>query len=133
MGERFEDADEAYKTVMKTGVGQRLAKQAVELVQTARTTDHLLDGRRFDTFVRQDRQRGRSQQDRPAGRAVVGTRRVACSMRRRGSDLRGQSSETRELEDDIMSSKKPIHEIRLGRIKAAIWENEAENGDPLRT
>ncbi len=27
-----------------------------------------------------------------------------------------------------MSSKKPIHEIRLGRIKAAIWENEAENG-----
>jgi hypothetical protein len=31
MGERFEDADEAYKTVIKTGVGQRLAKQAVEL------------------------------------------------------------------------------------------------------
>jgi hypothetical protein len=27
-----------------------------------------------------------------------------------------------------MSSKKPIHEIRLGRIKAAIWENEGENG-----
>ena len=33
MAERFEDADEAYKMVMKTGVGQRLAKQAVELVQ----------------------------------------------------------------------------------------------------
>jgi len=27
-----------------------------------------------------------------------------------------------------MSSNKPIHEVRLGRIKAAIWENEAENG-----
>ena len=27
-----------------------------------------------------------------------------------------------------MSSKKPIHEIRLGRIKAAVWENETENG-----
>jgi hypothetical protein len=27
-----------------------------------------------------------------------------------------------------MSSKKPIHEIRLGRIKAAVWENEGENG-----
>ena len=27
-----------------------------------------------------------------------------------------------------MSSKKPIHEIRLGRIKAAVWENKAENG-----
>lgn len=25
-------------------------------------------------------------------------------------------------------TKKPVHEIRLGRIKAAIWENEAENG-----
>ena len=28
----------------------------------------------------------------------------------------------------MMSSNKPIHEVRLGRIKAAIWENEAENG-----
>ena len=25
-------------------------------------------------------------------------------------------------------SKKPIHEIRLGRIRAAIWENETSNG-----
>ena len=25
-------------------------------------------------------------------------------------------------------SKKPVHEVRLGRIKAAIWENETENG-----
>jgi hypothetical protein len=31
MGERFADPDEAYKAVMTTGVGQRLAKQAVEL------------------------------------------------------------------------------------------------------
>lgn len=30
-------------------------------------------------------------------------------------------------ENEIMS-KKPVHEIRLGRIKAAIWENETENG-----
>lgn len=27
-----------------------------------------------------------------------------------------------------MSENRPIHEIRLGRIKAAIWQNEAENG-----
>ena len=27
-----------------------------------------------------------------------------------------------------MPSKKPVHEIRLGRIKAAIWENETEGG-----
>ena len=25
-------------------------------------------------------------------------------------------------------SKKPVHEVRLGRIKAAIWENETQNG-----
>ena len=24
--------------------------------------------------------------------------------------------------------KRPVHEIRLGRIKAAIWENETQNG-----
>ena len=33
MGEQFEDADEAFKTVIKTGVGQRLARQAVELAR----------------------------------------------------------------------------------------------------
>ncbi len=39
MSERFEDSDEAYKAVMKTGVGQRLAKQAVELaLQQGRLT-----------------------------------------------------------------------------------------------
>ena len=26
------------------------------------------------------------------------------------------------------AKKRPVHEIRLGRIKAAIWENETENG-----
>ena len=25
-------------------------------------------------------------------------------------------------------SKKPVHEVRFGRIKAAIWENETQNG-----
>jgi len=32
-----------------------------------------------------------------------------------------------EMEDTNMS-KKPVHEIRLGRIKAAIWKNETQNG-----
>lgn len=32
-----------------------------------------------------------------------------------------------EREDSEMP-KKPVHEIRLGRIRAAIWENETENG-----
>ncbi len=27
-----------------------------------------------------------------------------------------------------MANNKPVHEIRLGRIKAAIWENETQNG-----
>jgi hypothetical protein len=26
------------------------------------------------------------------------------------------------------SANKPVHEIRMGRIKAAIWENETQNG-----
>ncbi len=33
MSERFEDAEEAHNAVMKTGIGQRLAKQAVELAR----------------------------------------------------------------------------------------------------
>ena len=31
-----------------------------------------------------------------------------------------------------MSSKKPIHEIRLCRIKAAIWENQADSDAGIR-
>lgn len=26
------------------------------------------------------------------------------------------------------AKQKPVHQIRLGRIKAAIWQNETENG-----
>lgn len=26
------------------------------------------------------------------------------------------------------ASKAPVHEVRLGRIKAAVWENSTENG-----
>jgi hypothetical protein len=32
-----------------------------------------------------------------------------------------------QTEKDDMA-KKPVHEIRLGRVKAAIWENETQNG-----
>ena len=28
-----------------------------------------------------------------------------------------------------MSKAKPVHEIRLGRIRAAIWENQTQNGN----
>lgn len=27
-----------------------------------------------------------------------------------------------------MAKKRPVHEVRFGRIKAAIWENETQNG-----
>jgi len=27
-----------------------------------------------------------------------------------------------------MSANRPVHEVRLGRVKAAIWENETQNG-----
>jgi hypothetical protein len=26
------------------------------------------------------------------------------------------------------AKKRPVHEVRLGRIKAAVWQNETENG-----
>lgn len=29
----------------------------------------------------------------------------------------------------MAQKKKPVHEIRLGRIRAAIWANNANNGD----
>lgn len=28
----------------------------------------------------------------------------------------------------MATANKPVHEIRLGRIKAAIWENDTQNG-----
>jgi hypothetical protein len=40
----------------------------------------------------------------------------------------------RSIESSIMSkqngspAKAPVHEVRLGRIKAAVWENTTENG-----
>lgn len=27
-----------------------------------------------------------------------------------------------------MANQKPVHEIRLGKVKAAIWKNETDNG-----
>ena len=29
----------------------------------------------------------------------------------------------------MANSKKPVHEIRMGRIRAAVWENETKNGN----
>lgn len=29
---------------------------------------------------------------------------------------------------EIRMPKKPVHEVRFGRVKAAIWENETQNG-----
>lgn len=28
----------------------------------------------------------------------------------------------------MMSKKKPVHELRLGRVRAAVWENDTPNG-----
>lgn len=27
-----------------------------------------------------------------------------------------------------MAKKKPVHEVRMGRVRAAIWENQTDNG-----
>jgi len=29
----------------------------------------------------------------------------------------------------MANSKKPVHEIRMGRVRAAVWENETKNGN----
>jgi hypothetical protein len=29
-----------------------------------------------------------------------------------------------------MPKQKPVHEVRLGSVKAAIWENQTDNGSP---
>ena len=28
----------------------------------------------------------------------------------------------------VTTKKRPVHEVRLGRVRAAIWENETRNG-----
>ena len=33
---------------------------------------------------------------------------------------------------DEKHGNKPVHELRLGRIRAAIWLNDTENGCPVR-
>ena len=35
---------------------------------------------------------------------------------------------TPEPKAEAAANRKPIHEIRMGRIKAAIWQNETDNG-----
>ena len=35
---------------------------------------------------------------------------------------------TQEPKAEAAANRKPIHEIRMGRIKAAIWQNETDNG-----
>ena len=45
--------------------------------------------------------------------------------RKRGQ---GCSLFTKKVRFSMSESNRPIHEIRLGRVKAAIWKNETENG-----
>ncbi len=38
------------------------------------------------------------------------------------------ASETRRGKPQAEARPKPVHEVRLGRIKAAVWANQTENG-----
>jgi len=38
------------------------------------------------------------------------------------------TTQTPQQPKAAMPSSKPVHELRLGRLKAAIWENPTENG-----
>src|SRR6266540_6776916 len=44
--------------------------------------------------------------------------------------MQGANMNTAEalLTDTSMKNEKPVHEVRLGAIKAAIWKNDTENG-----
>jgi hypothetical protein len=38
------------------------------------------------------------------------------------------ATQTQQLPKAETPNRKPIHEIRMGRIKAAIWQNDTDNG-----
>ena len=39
-----------------------------------------------------------------------------------------KTSRPTQTREDQANKAKPVHEIRLGRIRAAVWLNETENG-----
>lgn len=38
------------------------------------------------------------------------------------------SSQEKKVEGSIMAQDRPVHEVRLGKVKAAIWRNETDSG-----
>ena len=42
------------------------------------------------------------------------------------NNIKTTTPKIQEPKADSMLSRKPIHEIRMGRIKAAIWQNETD-------
>ena len=99
-----------------------------------RTTDDLFDGRCTHPHRRKDRQRGRPRGSRSQGRTFAGLGSVAScedeSRRKSKGMFIPYYPYPNEREVFMSKSKKakPVHELRLGRIKAAIWANETDNG-----
>ena len=44
------------------------------------------------------------------------------------NNIKTATPKTQEPKAEAAANRKPIHEIRMGRIKAAIWQNETDNG-----
>ena len=42
------------------------------------------------------------------------------------NNIKTTTPKIQEPKADAMLSRRPIHEIRMGRIKAAIWQNETD-------
>jgi hypothetical protein len=38
------------------------------------------------------------------------------------------ATQTQQSKAETSSNRKPIHEIRLGAIKACVWQNDTQNG-----
>ena len=43
------------------------------------------------------------------------------------NNIKTTTPKTQEPKAEAAANRKPIHEIRMGRIKAAIWQNETDN------
>ena len=108
------DADDALKALLKNGISRGTAKQALAIAERQG---------RFTIFALVD-----------ALTRIAGE--IHARRRPHGSGYQGECVARPgglivPIWLEALSpwlSNKPVHEIRLGRIKAAIWENETQNG-----
>ena len=124
-----DDADEVRKILAQQGILPHAGQKGDGNRPAAGILHDLLAGRRTDPDRRHAAICGRPNRGGPKGRPVVSPCRVkARTFVLRAVCAAANRSVTDTLKGVTEMSKKPVHEIRLGRIKAAVWENETQNG-----